>query len=64
MPGLECFPQPIMRWTERFYLEVFQRHGPFSLREHGACVMSSRSVCVRLLLFFVLFAARGDRDVF
>jgi len=35
VPGLECFPVPIMRWTEDFYLEVFQKHGMFRLREHG-----------------------------
>jgi hypothetical protein len=36
VPGLESFPQPIMRWTEwQFYQEVFQRHGGFKLREHG-----------------------------
>jgi hypothetical protein len=35
VPGLECFPVPIMRWTEQFYLEVFQKHGGFKLREHG-----------------------------
>lgn len=35
VPGLECFPVPIMRWTEQFFLEVFQKHGGFRLREHG-----------------------------
>ncbi|KAF8057738.1 hypothetical protein HT031_005922 [Scenedesmus sp. PABB004] len=34
VPGLECFPMPIMRWTEAFYAGVFAGHGQFALREH------------------------------
>jgi hypothetical protein len=44
VPDLECFPVPIMRWTEQFYLEVFKKHGGFRLREHGELgVKASRS---------------------
>ncbi|KAF6255713.1 hypothetical protein COO60DRAFT_1285707 [Scenedesmus sp. NREL 46B-D3] len=34
LQGLECFPVPIMRWTESFYMDVFRRHGDFRLQEH------------------------------
>eukprot|EP00775_Hariotina_reticulata_P011196 gene11195-11346_t len=34
VPGLQCFPVPIMRWTEQFYSNVFNDHGQFQLREH------------------------------
>lgn len=39
-PDVDCFPAPIMRWTERLYARVFGEalapHGGFRLREHGA----------------------------
>ena len=35
VPGVECYPRPIMRWSEGFYRPVFGPHGDFSLREHG-----------------------------
>jgi hypothetical protein len=38
LQGLECFPVPIMRWTESFYIDVFRKHGDFKLQEHGAHV--------------------------
>jgi len=34
VPGVEPFPQPIMRWTERLYASVFGRYGAFALREN------------------------------
>jgi lipoate-protein ligase A len=33
-PPLECFPAPIMRWTEHFFRPVFAPYGPFALREN------------------------------
>jgi hypothetical protein len=36
LPGVECFPGPIMRWTERLYGPLFSPYGDFRLREHGA----------------------------
>lgn len=40
VPGVECFPAPVMRWTERLYAralgEALAPHGGFRLREHGA----------------------------
>lgn len=36
LPDVECYPRPVMRWSERFYQPVFQPYGDFSLREHGA----------------------------
>ncbi len=39
VPGVECYPRPIMRWSERFYRPVFGPHGDFSLREHGGAVV-------------------------
>ena len=35
LPEVECYPRPIMAWTERFYGTVFGPHGDFSLRGHG-----------------------------
>ncbi|WIA31302.1 hypothetical protein OEZ86_002204 [Tetradesmus obliquus] len=34
LQGLECYPVPIMRWTESFYMDVFRKHGEFKLQEH------------------------------
>ena len=39
VPGLECYPRPIMRWSEGFYRPVFGPHGSFSLRDHGGMRM-------------------------
>ena len=36
LPDVECYPRPVMRWSERFYTPVFAPYGNFSLREHGA----------------------------
>lgn len=33
---VECYPRPVMQWSEGFYRPVFAPHGDFSLREHGA----------------------------
>ena len=35
VPGVECYPRPIMQWSEGFYENVFGPHGNFSLQEHG-----------------------------
>jgi lipoate-protein ligase A len=32
---LECYPRPIMRWSEGFYSPVFSCYGEFRLRENG-----------------------------
>ena len=34
--GVECFPRPLMRWSEDFYRPVFSPFGDFLLRENGA----------------------------
>ncbi|GBF96250.1 hypothetical protein Rsub_08795 [Raphidocelis subcapitata] len=34
LPGVDCFPAPIMRWTERLYAPLFSPYGEFRLREH------------------------------
>ncbi|KAK9909039.1 hypothetical protein WJX75_006398 [Coccomyxa subellipsoidea] len=31
---VECYPRPVMQWSEGFYRPVFAPHGDFSLREH------------------------------
>lgn len=36
LPGVDVFPQPIMRWTEAFYKHVFHDHHDFAMRENGA----------------------------
>lgn len=36
LPDVECYPRPIMAWSEAFYSTVFAPHGAFGLREHGA----------------------------
>jgi hypothetical protein len=41
LQGLECFPVPIMRWTESFYMDVFRKHGDFKLQEHGEQLASA-----------------------
>ena len=35
VPGVECYPRPVMQWSESFYKPVFSPHGPFRLQEHG-----------------------------
>ena len=35
VPGVECYPRPVMQWSEGFYKPVFSPHGPFCLQEHG-----------------------------
>lgn len=32
---MECYPQPIMRWTESFYRNVFGDNTSYGLRENG-----------------------------
>ncbi|KAF5832658.1 lipoate protein ligase-like protein [Dunaliella salina] len=34
LPHIECFPQPIMRWTEYFYKHVFHDRPDFAMREN------------------------------
>ena len=33
--GVECYPRPIMKWSEGFYWPVFGPHGDFRLQAHG-----------------------------
>lgn len=35
LPHVDCYPQPIMKWTETFYQHAFGRYGDFGLRENG-----------------------------
>ncbi|KAK9819795.1 hypothetical protein WJX72_002465 [[Myrmecia] bisecta] len=34
LPDVECYPRPVMRWSESFYSPVFAPYGPFQLQEH------------------------------
>ena len=34
-PEIPCYPRPIMAWSERILSPVMQKHGGFSLMEHG-----------------------------
>lgn len=43
LPEVECYPRPVMRWTETFYSPLFALHGDFQLREHG---IVSRHICL------------------
>lgn len=43
--GVECFPRPVMIWSESFYSSVFAPHGDFSLREHGVA-SSCHCICI------------------
>ena len=43
--GVECYPRPIMRWSEGFYRPVFGPHGDFRLQEHGECSISRHGTC-------------------
>ena len=36
LPAVECYPRPIMAWSEGFYSSVFSPYGPFGLRDNGA----------------------------
>lgn len=36
LPAVECFPVPIMKWSEGFFSGVFSHYGEFRLAEHGA----------------------------
>lgn len=47
LQGLECYPVPIMRWTESFYMDVFRKHGEFKLQEHGAHAAAAPSMLMR-----------------
>lgn len=38
LPGVDAFPRPIMRWSERFYEGVFPPSARFSLQEHDYCI--------------------------
>ena len=44
LPDVECYPRPIMRWSESFYAPIFAPHGDFRLREHGM-YMSPVDLC-------------------
>ena len=35
IPGVECYPRPVMQWSEGFYKPLFSPHGAFQLQEHG-----------------------------
>ena len=35
VPGVPCYPRPIMSWTEGVLGRVFAAHGAFALRENG-----------------------------
>ena len=43
VPGVECYPRPVMKWSEGFYKPVFSPHGPFRLQEHGRAAITDHS---------------------
>ena len=46
VPGVECYPRPVMKWSEGFYRNVFGTHGAFSLQEHGVTLsVSTINLC-------------------
>jgi hypothetical protein len=34
-PEVECYPRPLMRWSESLYSPVFSPYGHFNLQENG-----------------------------
>lgn len=40
VPGVECYPRPVMKWSEGLYKPVFSPHGPFRLQEHGKAAIT------------------------
>ena len=34
-PDVECYPRPLMKWSERLYSPVFSHYGQFNLQENG-----------------------------
>ena len=34
-PNVECYPRPLMRWSESLYAPVFSPFGHFNLQENG-----------------------------
>jgi hypothetical protein len=43
LPSVDCYPQPVMAWTEKLYAPAFAAAGcpDFKLRENGAHHTSS-----------------------
>ena len=35
LPHVQCYPRPIMAWSEQLYGPVFSPHGSFRLRDNG-----------------------------
>lgn len=35
LPGIECYPRPLMEWTAKLYAGVFGKYGAFSLQDQG-----------------------------
>ena len=35
LPQVECYPRPVMRWTETLYAPLLSLYGDFHLQEHG-----------------------------
>lgn len=52
-PEVPCYPRPIMAWSERILSPVMQKHGGFSLMEHGE-VLGCKLSCIRVVDFLVL----------
>jgi len=34
-PDVECYPRPLMKWSESLYSPVFSPYGHFNLQENG-----------------------------
>lgn len=49
-PGIECYPRPLMRWSESLYAPVFSPYGDFNLQENG----KNTCTCASLALLYFL----------
>lgn len=47
LPAVECYPRPIMAWSEGFYGSVFSPYGPFGLRDNGGSRVTYTLFCAR-----------------
>ena len=43
-PDVECYPRPLMRWSESLYAPVFSPYGRFNLQENGGFLGPCASV--------------------
>ena len=46
LPGVDCYPRPIMNWTSDFYAGVFNAYGEFNLRDQGDLLKACTASCL------------------